>query len=667
MSPDKNRNDIEKLLKTLGQKIRIDILKKLKNSELVLSFSKLQKEILDTNQNSLNFSYHIKALEKVGLISSSEDGYFISSLGKKILKIVLSMEQFLDNQNKITMIRTSKYSKEVFDFKKIEDYLIKEGELERYLAKKIAREVKERLSKINVKYLTSPLMREFINAILLEEGLEDVRHKLTRLGTPPYEALKLFKNNEILPENFIQILGSEVSEQFLLLNLLPKHLADLYLSGEIALCHLNYWSLRPISIYVNTETLLDIMFKRYSNLSKNVDNSKDLLNLLLSLIDLIYQIKPYFSEDLVLGDFNNKFLSLFNFLSKDKNSHFHKILISQISRYNKEINDSRSHLSLEFCYDDNNHLNGKKRFQFQNDKLFLEKLNNGINHNQNYINPLILFDYSKFDFQEIESFVLNDFNLSNLGKNFIFYDNKSHLLNSNIIKIMNSDENKFLRARIILDKILINLNSISSEANQNDDVFCDLLQNKLNSVFEFFSYKESLINRKLNSLKNWETLVSDFFGEDLRNWSKYSLKSISFIGLNESIINHCGLELDRVVASQSFALKILSLLKDLINEKNENENESFVLSQPHRDRYIALSINNKIKKFNKKNYYYSPRIIRKNSKLSLQEKISIFKKFETVIEGGTKFNNTFSSNNISKKESLKILMESKLKAFSITD
>ena len=169
----------------------------------------------------------------------------------------------------------------------------------------------------------------------------------------------------------------------------------------------------------------------------------------------------------------------------------------------------------------------------------------------------------------------------------------------------------------------------------------------------------------MNSLKNWETLVSHFFGEDFGNWSKYSLKSISFIGLNEAIINHCGIELDRIVASQSFALKILSLLKDLIREKNDSESESFILSQPHRDRYLALSKNNKIKKLNKKNNYYSPRIIRKTSKLSLQEKISIFKKFETIIEGGTKFNNSLSSNNMSKEESLKILMESKLKAFSI--
>ena len=50
---------------------------------------------------------------------------------------------------------------------------------------------------------------------------------------------------------------------------------------------------------------------------------------------------------------------------------------------------------------------------------------------------------------------------------------------------------------------------------------------------------------------------------------------------------------------------------------------------------------------------------------AVEEKISIFKKFETVIEGGTKFNNSLSSNNMSKEECLKILMESKLKAFSI--
>jgi len=62
-----------------------------------------------------------------------------------------------------------------------------------FLARKITREVEERLAKTNIEYLTAPLMREYINAILLENGLEEVRHKLTRLGTPPYEVFKLLE------------------------------------------------------------------------------------------------------------------------------------------------------------------------------------------------------------------------------------------------------------------------------------------------------------------------------------------------------------------------------------------------------------------------------------------------------------------------------------------
>ena len=76
-------------------------------------------------------------------------------------------------------------------------------------------------------------MREYINGILLEEGLEEFRHKLTRLGVPPYDTNKFFNDKSYNPNQFIKKLGSEVSKQFLLLNLLPNDLADLYLSKKI--------------------------------------------------------------------------------------------------------------------------------------------------------------------------------------------------------------------------------------------------------------------------------------------------------------------------------------------------------------------------------------------------------------------------------------------------
>ncbi|MFX0186515.1 MAG: anaerobic ribonucleoside-triphosphate reductase [Candidatus Hodarchaeota archaeon] len=653
---NKNNKNFEKILKTLGQRIRIDILKKLKKNESLLTFSTLQKEILETNQNSVNFSYHLKALEKVGLISSSDKGYFITLLGKKILKIILSMKQFIDDQNKVKMIRTSKYSKEVFDFKTIINYLIKEGELDQNLAKDIANEVKERLSKTKIEYMTAPLMREYINAILLEKGLEHVRHRLTRLGTPPYEALKLFKNKEISPERFIQISGSDVSEQFLLLNLLPNHLADLYLSGEIALCNLNYWSLRPLSIYLNTKSLISRLFNKFSIKLKN---SRDYIKLILNFGELVSAFKPYISEDLLLGSFNKHFLSLFR--NKKHANFLINILTSKFLKYSNSYGDGRSHISLEFCYKNKKGLKDKNLPNFQTDKIFIKNIENETNLDSFQIIPLILFDYTQ---SGIEDFILSEINPTVTKNNITFYNaNKSHLLNSTVIRIKNSDENEFLKVRIILDKVLINLHLISLEANQNDDSFCDILQDRLNSVFEFFKYKEYLIKKKLNSLKKWEMLISHFLGADFRNWSKNSLKSVSFLGLNEAITNHCGIELDRIETSQSFALKILSLLNEQIKEKNENENECYILSQPHSDKYFER--NNRIKELNKRRNFYSPRIIRKHSKLSLEKKISIFKKFEKIIEGGIIFNNSVNSDNALFKKNLKILTQSKINAFLI--
>ena len=336
MSSDKISKVLEKQLKVLGQTIRIDILKKLYRNHDTLSFSALQKEVLGTNPTSTNFSFHLNSLKKNDLISSNSDGYFLTNLGNKILENILSIEQVLNDQNKAIMIRTSKYSKEPFNENKIEEYLIVEGEMEAFLAKKIAKEVKSRLFKANVEYLTAPLMREYINAILLENGLEEVRHRLTRLGTPPHEAFKLFNSRDyvVTPDKFIKKLGSDVSEQFLLLNLLPNDLADLYLSGAIALLHLNHWSLRPLSFYLDTSSILKIISGKKASVPKKLNKSRDFILLILNFIEQLTHFQPYVSEDLLLGDFNRAFLSNFKDLQKEKVIFNYDIIQSQMVHFN---------------------------------------------------------------------------------------------------------------------------------------------------------------------------------------------------------------------------------------------------------------------------------------------------------------------------------------------
>ena len=188
-------------------------------------------------------------------------------------------------------------------------------------------------------------MREYINAILLEQGLEDIRHKLTRLGTPPYEVFKLFDSqiNLINPEQFIRTLGTDVSEQFLLLNLLPKDLADLYITGEIDLLNLNSWGLRPLGLYVNSQSILDLIFSENPENLQNNRNSRTIINFILKFIDKLDSIYPYISGDLLLGNFNKNFLSLFYDIKINKLNTYFDIFKSQFSKYNIINEDFKSH------------------------------------------------------------------------------------------------------------------------------------------------------------------------------------------------------------------------------------------------------------------------------------------------------------------------------------
>ncbi|MFX1324292.1 MAG: anaerobic ribonucleoside-triphosphate reductase [Promethearchaeota archaeon] len=655
MDSDKNKDFLEKQLKVLGQKIRIDILKKLSYSQDILSYSKLQKEVLDYNTSSVNFSFHLNALKKCDLINSTEKGYYLTKLGEQILTNILSIERVLIDKDKAKMIRTSKYSKEVFDSNKIKEYLITEGELEENLARQIAREVEERLAKTNIEYLTAPLMREYINAILLERGLEEIRHKLTRLGTPPYEVFKLFNSKEmdIPPELFIKKLGSDVSEQFLLLNLLPKNLADLYLSGKIALLHLNFWSLRPLSIYLNSDTVLNYLFSNSSNTSRYCENVKDFVNLIFNFEKFLSQIRQYYSEDMILGDFNTHFLEEFNF--KQNNYFILDLLASQILKFNENINGIKSLISLEITQNqisNNQEVMGSKKI-----KYFLNALANQTNNN---MKPLLLFGYSNSSTKN--SHVINPSLFSNPLKNrvILYNEDTSNLLNSTLITLDKPEKN-----RIILDKILVNLHMISVEAQQNDDLFYDLLQDRIKSIFKLFNFKKKFIGEKLKFVKSWKDLVPEIFVENSETIFQESIKSVSFFGLNKAILNHCGIELDRTNSSTSFALNTLTLMRKLIDEKNESDNEFYTLTQPHDSKYLYDCWYNGNLHNGKKIKSYSSDLIREDSSLPLNKKLILYKKFENILNGGSLLNLKIDPNEISLQEFLKLAIKSNINAFSL--
>ena len=214
------------------------------------SYTDLMKVLkLNPSRDAGRFAYHLKYLLDADLIEPDVDNkeYRLTELGKTMINFTEDIQQQYFQRKKI-LVRTSRLAMEEFDRNKIVEALSKEANVPIFQAQKIARETEKRLLEFKTKYLTAPLIREMVNAILVEKGLEDYRHKLTRLGLPVYEV------NQLIDSTGARSLGAEaihkaaadaVMEEYTLLNVLPRDIADAHLSGALHIKHLGTWVLKP--------------------------------------------------------------------------------------------------------------------------------------------------------------------------------------------------------------------------------------------------------------------------------------------------------------------------------------------------------------------------------------------------------------------------------------
>ncbi len=84
-------------------------------------------------------------------------------------------------------VRTSEETISDWDRSKIVDALIRETMVDRDTAFVISRGVEELIMRSGIKVVTAPLIRELVNAKLIEKGLESARKMHTRLGMPIYD------------------------------------------------------------------------------------------------------------------------------------------------------------------------------------------------------------------------------------------------------------------------------------------------------------------------------------------------------------------------------------------------------------------------------------------------------------------------------------------------
>ena len=239
---------------------RLEILKIL-NAKSSLSYSELKSLAgFKSKKESGKFAYHLRKLVRHGLVSLNrvERKYVITSLGILILNLSRQIEEHAILESGKLYVRTSKQKIEEFNANKITQSLVKEGGMPLDLAQKITAEVESRIHKFQTTYLTAPLIREIVNAVLIEQGYEEYRHKLTRLGLPVHDVIELINKVGLSGggvDALITQTAQSVFSEFLLLNQLSKDVADLHLAGDINISNPGRWGIAPDTLIVDSKYL----------------------------------------------------------------------------------------------------------------------------------------------------------------------------------------------------------------------------------------------------------------------------------------------------------------------------------------------------------------------------------------------------------------------------
>ncbi len=302
-----------KVLKAVSSPLRLQILN-LVFDKGSLSYTELMNSLkMNPSRDAGRFAYHLKFLLKADLLEADSDTkkYILTDLGKMVLDVAERIEKKADKPRGM-LVRTSHFTMEEFDANKIVSSLIKEARVPPELAKKAAKEAEKRLRKSKTKYLTTPLIREVVNAILIERGFEDYRHKLTRLGLPVHEVASLIgaKNPAQDSEFVLFKAGKTVLSEYTLLNIFPRDVADAHVSGAIHIENLGTWILKPNEIMHDLRFFLKHGFRWTSPLQLSAEPPQNFESALSIVFNVLMHTNKE-TEETQTCDYFNVFLAPF--------------------------------------------------------------------------------------------------------------------------------------------------------------------------------------------------------------------------------------------------------------------------------------------------------------------------------------------------------------------
>ena len=158
-------------------------------------------------------------------------------------------------------VRTSGEEIALWNRQRIVDALVREAQIDYVLAEEISKEVEKQIFSSSIGVLTTALIRELVNARLIERGLEKERRLHGRLGFPLYDVRQLIlhqnKENANIPhspEGTNLLFAEGIKREFSLYDVFSPDVGEAHAAGDIHIHGLGYID-RPYSCCQSLEYL----------------------------------------------------------------------------------------------------------------------------------------------------------------------------------------------------------------------------------------------------------------------------------------------------------------------------------------------------------------------------------------------------------------------------
>lgn len=627
---------------------------------------------LNPNRDAGKFAYHLRSIINAELIDVDEDtrGYKLTSLGQTVIDFSQTLEEEAMRKQGRLLVRTSRLAMEEFDRNKIITSLINEANVPLKLAQKIAHETEERLFKLDALYLTAPLIREFVNAILIENDLHEYRHKLTRLGFPVHDVTQLVKSIEdarMTVNSIHQRAADRVMTEYVLLNVLPREVADSHMSGSLHINNIGDWFLKPSELQHDMRTIIrsGLKYSNYYTGTMKLQPPRTLDEALAIICATTNAASMELAGNQGFNHFNAFLAPFAQELQYDDIKRALKRFIFNIGQASSVFN-KHSITSLGLDIETPNNLSELEVYRPNNDSKetydSFNKESNIILHcildimleretDPPILNPqLIFYQYSnsfndeRFEaLKKISNLTENDGTpyYANLNQNW--QTNASYLSSGcRLANDWTGDWELDTMRTGSIGTILINLPRIAYESHGREAIFLRSIDEYIEMATEAFKIKLQSIKERMKSTL-LPFLSQPIIGEPYFKVEN-SISQIGFVGLSEAVKAITGAEIYEEKSAFEIALKLIRHMSNCVKELTKNTGLRIqitganTLDAAHRLARLDIEkygwSNTSAKRTGSQPYYSTLMAVPTKTDLTIEERLRIDGVFHSLCLGG---------------------------------